>query len=424
MLKNLLSKLTGKAKATDNATRTNEQQVSRIIVSASAFAALDKDPWKLVQAVVDYVNFMLEQARFTRDELPAAAIQLYHTDYYLAQVNNGGHAQFVGNAGQNLSFILDDVDQGLLHAQAAQHHSIFNQMAFWVRANVKEATQQTGFEGGIAPELAALDRPFFEVDKDVPLTVRLAHWVAQLPSLKVVPDDQVRNVMTQQIALNPYIKKRQTQGMIAHLNHQLTNKMMLGFGMAGARCQPLAPVIKVAGGSVMKTPQGEKTCWLIMTGAGKKYGTVSDDLVQIYDYVPGSEDKLPTDIAKITMDDIRDFIPPQVGELQSTVTSEEIDETAQFCLTLNAGPAIDLLIRKYASEVSIDFASVRSAGPNRKGRIGASIFVIVNNARAAFTVLVQLDGAILLAEPSHDVLQKVSKAEIETHRREYMVQDA
>jgi hypothetical protein len=82
----------------------------KIIVPENAYRS--ESPAELVQAVVNFVNFALRQAYFNRDEIAQNAMRAYHVDFYLAQVNNGGHAQFAANSNM-LDVILKDVGEGL-----------------------------------------------------------------------------------------------------------------------------------------------------------------------------------------------------------------------------------------------------------------------------------------------------------------------
>jgi hypothetical protein len=82
----------------------------RIIVPEKAFKS--ESPYELVQSVVNFVNFALRHAFFHRDEIAQNAMRAYHVDYYLAQVNNGGHSQFAANSNM-LDVILKDIDEGL-----------------------------------------------------------------------------------------------------------------------------------------------------------------------------------------------------------------------------------------------------------------------------------------------------------------------
>src|SRR4030095_16146712 len=83
----------------------------------------------LVSAVVNFVNAMMSQGLYSRYEIPAKALQAYHADYYLAQVNNGGHHQFIHNSGGALKFAVPDIRGGLSGMAAEAHLAIFEEMA-------------------------------------------------------------------------------------------------------------------------------------------------------------------------------------------------------------------------------------------------------------------------------------------------------
>lgn len=69
-----------------------------ILVRQSVFE--DRDDKEIVSAVVDeYVNDLRQRGYYLKGELPANAMRSYNTDYYLAQVANGGHGQFMHNSG-------------------------------------------------------------------------------------------------------------------------------------------------------------------------------------------------------------------------------------------------------------------------------------------------------------------------------------
>src|SRR5262245_23300690 len=58
-----------------------------IVPRAAALRAADPaKAYDLVSAVISFVNAMIEQGLYSRDEIPAKAMQVYHADYYLGQV--------------------------------------------------------------------------------------------------------------------------------------------------------------------------------------------------------------------------------------------------------------------------------------------------------------------------------------------------
>ena|SRR5688500_10236843 len=90
-----------------------------IVVRRSVFE--DADDWKIVSAVInEYVNPLMHRGYYLRSELPPNVMRSYHTDYYMAQVANGGHGQFMHNSRME-PLILRDIREGLA-AIGIEHH--------------------------------------------------------------------------------------------------------------------------------------------------------------------------------------------------------------------------------------------------------------------------------------------------------------
>ena len=123
-------------------------RLTTVVVSLDALEAAQA-PEKadyLTEAVVYYVNEIQRVGVYKGRELPAVAMQAYHADYYLAQVNNGGHSQFIGNTGvAMLPTTSGDALAGLKAMGAAAQHQILQEMMDWVKANTGEAALQNGF---------------------------------------------------------------------------------------------------------------------------------------------------------------------------------------------------------------------------------------------------------------------------------------
>ena len=94
------------------------------------------------------------------------------------------------------------------------------------------------------------------------------------------------------------------------------------------------------------------------------------------------------------------------------MSSSQLNAAKQICETLNAAIAIEALTSKLPKETLAEFASVHSASPDAKGVLGTSIFMIANKGTAAFSAVIDENGAKLLAEPSHDLLVEMPRAEI------------
>ena len=81
------------AKAPDEA----EPIVKELILPREA--AESSDPYELISCNIKFLNYMLETGQFQPVEMIQEPIWSYQVDYYLGQVNNGGHEQYVGNSG-------------------------------------------------------------------------------------------------------------------------------------------------------------------------------------------------------------------------------------------------------------------------------------------------------------------------------------
>jgi hypothetical protein len=168
-------------------------------------------PYDLVQSVVNFVNFALRNAYFNRDEIAQNAMRAYHVDYYLAQVNNGGHSQYAAN-GNMLEAILKDCQQGLeavRHDAASLHHRflVFSQAE---PTRMAKVLQGGGF-GKIDPFVESLDKEFYALDKEQPLINANRDWLKSLPELKVVADDDYIAVTDALAASNTQAETRKAE---------------------------------------------------------------------------------------------------------------------------------------------------------------------------------------------------------------------
>lgn len=135
----------------------------RIFVSSSAMAggSLDLDR-NLIGEVADFARYLNESWGFPSSAVPKLAQAVSDFGTYLGEVANGGHSQFVGNAGAEASGILGNVVYLMELSGLEQNSAIAQRAKDWVVSNPAEAKAQTGFNGGISEDLAALDGPFFE----------------------------------------------------------------------------------------------------------------------------------------------------------------------------------------------------------------------------------------------------------------------
>jgi hypothetical protein len=162
------------------------------------------EPRSLVQANVDFVNWALEDALLIPGEFPREALYSYHVDFYLAQINNGGHAQFAFNS-QMQEGTIDNVGIGLKEMGAVGADALFQKFLAVMRSRsdlVASVQQRHGFSGPASrlgydelcavPELKALNEQFFKSALGTQLLEQNAAWLRGLPSLRHLSGEALR----------------------------------------------------------------------------------------------------------------------------------------------------------------------------------------------------------------------------------------
>jgi hypothetical protein len=177
-----------------------------IIVPRSSVES-DED-YRLPCAVVEFVNHALRKAMFRRDEIPPAALQAFNVDYYIAQVNNGGHSQFVHNSHWH-DYVIHDLRGGLKASGCIEAQELFEDLcAFADRdpGGFIEGMKAGGF--GSYPEFfSRLDDVFFAGLNDRLMRAN-RDWIASLDCLQVVEDVAYAEVINGLAKRNPLHRQR------------------------------------------------------------------------------------------------------------------------------------------------------------------------------------------------------------------------
>jgi hypothetical protein len=383
----------GKRPASPDTSSTPQQPVGSgkpLIVKASAVdaAKTGRDAYQLVQAVVDFVNFALHEAFHVRGEIEVKALQAYHADYYLAQVNNGGHSQFVHNTNGIRELINGDA-LAALTAMQAPHSDILNKMISWIVANPDEAQAQNGFEVR-APFLDELDQEFYARDKTDPMIERSSRWILTWPELQAVPDDQYKDHLTRLAQANPRSANRKVSQQISQLTKQTLDTFYVGIGLTLGVAQQAEVLLGIGGGAVEKINGKDEMAFYIKTSRGERKAVLDDDGCRIY-----------TDH----------------DELLSHVKAETIAATIRVAQKSNAGPAIALMMAKLGlAGQPLSFTVVPP-------------YVLANSSDAirwqvatcAFPVMIETtnQGATMLVFDEEQQRFTSSKAEIDTFVADY-----
>ena len=391
-----------------------------IVPRSAAERATDPDhAYDLVQAVVNFVNAMTGDGLYNRFEILAKAIQAYHADFYLAQVNNGGHSQLIHNGRGNLDYIVSDVRAGLSGMKAQAHLAIIEQMAAWVAQHPDEASQQTGFEGGRAQFLDQLDSRFYEADKAMPMITQSARWISSWPELKPVADADYGEAIRRTAAMNPLRETRLLVRSVDNLRSQMTDWFYVGVGLACANAPQAEIRLAIGGGTVMEIEGQQQTAFYVRTNADQpRLCVVTAGHAAAYERVEANNPPMP---------DIRDvegmkqaiadgrlarYKAPTAGRKLSHVRSETIAGVIELAKEYRAPAALDLLLRKAGIEPNGAVVSAMAIEPKPGGAVVNWLVAAGNQALLALSVP---DGSVLLRLGDNQQLASVRAPEIEEH---------
>ncbi|MCR6477008.1 DMP19 family protein [Variovorax sp. ZS18.2.2] len=164
------------------------------VVVLSAESVQSKDDDDVVQFNVSFVNELLRQL-LRMSEISHDALTSYYVDYYLAQVENGGFAQFVYNTNWNARIVML-VKEGLAAMRAKRHLALFEK-GEWLVSNEPSKLRRflSGEFFGVNPErdrFDAITNQFYALNKRENLTKLNAAWLKSRPGSCVVPMENIR----------------------------------------------------------------------------------------------------------------------------------------------------------------------------------------------------------------------------------------
>ncbi|PJJ61673.1 DMP19 family protein [Compostimonas suwonensis] len=172
-----------------------------VVVSAES---IEEGADSIVYSNVTIVNALLS-GLLEIGEIAPNAIRSYYVDYYLAEVSNGGFAQFVVNSGLPDS-LVEWVRDGLEGMDAHGHAALFER-AVDAYQTLNDEEREGFLEGEFFGDsetrdiLEAVDDEFERIDDAEDLTELNAAWLTALPELRVVPRAEVDDFVASRIAL-------------------------------------------------------------------------------------------------------------------------------------------------------------------------------------------------------------------------------
>lgn len=167
-----------------------------VVVSAESMNS--DDIRATIESNIDFVNSLFEEL-LNLSEISHDAILSYYVDYYLAQMNNGGFAQFVHNTRWKPE-VIALVKEGLQQIGATQHTDLFAKGEALVTAGKTKLA--SFFSSGLFGENAERDRlngineNFYEIEQEESLERLNANWLKARPGLIVVAEDRIQQEVT------------------------------------------------------------------------------------------------------------------------------------------------------------------------------------------------------------------------------------
>lgn len=169
-----------------------------IVISQSSIES--DDAYDIIMSNIDILNEAFDRY-LDYDDVSAAALQSYHVDYYLAQVENGGFSQFVYNSNWDPR-MQTWIREGLNAMQAKKHAALFEKSAAIVNQWTAEQLQQF-CDGEYFGEnqqinvMSQFDDAFYALNEREDLIALNSQWLKNHPQLKVLADAEIAEYLDQ-----------------------------------------------------------------------------------------------------------------------------------------------------------------------------------------------------------------------------------
>ncbi len=380
------------------------QSAENVILPRSAMEA--DDPYAPVQAVVDFINFQTNTGLYKSDELPAKAMMAYYCDYYLAQVNNGGHAQFIHNFQGAAEAVFRDVPAGLSAMGATGHAAIFADMLDAVRVDRAEDVER-------------LDGVFYELEKHNPLTPMNAAWIRDWPELRVVDDERLTEALQGFAKMNPHRADRTVALGILSIENKLSDEVWLGCGLACMAQDGIEILLQQGNGSAVEHDGVQTIEWVLQTTSGRRTGIVGADAVHLFERIEHSPPPRLEDLMEEDRDavwaKIEAFQPPERGEEIVRVGLETVAQVRQIAQETRAGAAIDLLLRMIGCDDTREAPLGVITPPEDTPDNAPRLMALLATREPGVTRAVIYDEGAALLTMDEQVLVRADRAEIDAH---------
>ncbi|TIR14681.1 MAG: DUF4375 domain-containing protein [Mesorhizobium sp.] len=382
--------------------------VPLIVVPRSKIEQGDGEAFHLVFAVMQFVVTIVSKGLYRHSEINPKAMEVFHADQYSLEVKNGGHSQFIHNAGSEIHTMIANARAGLSACGAKGQLATLEKMSAWIAKHPDEAAKQTGFEGGRDDFLDALDDAFYEADDAMPMEDLLARWIASWPDLQIVDDDNYDDAIDRLVLSNPQREARLFHDSVGKLVRQMLSQREVGAGLACATISPSE--IKLGFGMArMLDIEGEKQMvFQLRTDAEELRLCASTKThVAVYEYVAPEDPPVMR-----PGDNPLGANAPRVGTLLGRAEQSEIETAIQLSEQNHAPVAVDLLLRKAGFDPLGAIVSANSVAQTAEGPV---VNWVVLASDRTFLSLSSPNGSVLLCGEDYEKLAEATMLELGAH---------
>ena len=180
-----------------------------------------------------------------------------------------------------------------------------------------------------------MDSAFYALDQNErPLYVLVADWIQSSQALRVVPDDDWQGEMETLCKSNPNAPFRSRARSIASYDFKLTDNLAASISLAVGQLNPKSALIRIGNGAYHEVGDAQRMCFHVETATGKKWAVLLDDVIALHDYIEHQNAPIPSDLSKVSQDDISNFKPPDVGQELTRVSVEDVAKCAALAKSL------------------------------------------------------------------------------------------
>ncbi|MDX8439851.1 DMP19 family protein [Mesorhizobium australafricanum] len=382
--------------------------VPLIMVPRSKIKEADEKPFQLVVAIMQFAVTMISKGLYRYPEINPKAMQVFHAHWYSSEVKNGGHSQFIHNAGREIDTTIANARAGLSACGATRQLATLEKMSAWVARHPDKAAKQTGFEGGRDEYLDTLDDAFYETDEAAPLDDLLARWIASWPDLQIVDDDDYDDAIDRLVMANPQRERRLLHESVSKLVSQMLSRRDVGAGLACAQASPSEIKLEFGMARILDVEGEKQMVFHLRTSAEEPRLCASTKTrVAIYEYIPHDD---PPVIR--SGEDLFGANAPKVGTRIGSAEQSEIEAIIQLSEQNHAPVAVDLLLRKAGFDPLGAIVSANSMVQTAEGPVVN--WVVVASDRT-FLSLSSPNGSVLLRGEDYEKLAETTMPELDAH---------